>query len=150
MLGLKGRSGRVVYGMVALPILLERHYQYAIAIQLEHLLAQFTTRIADIGWLFIPFLLMQLLIVPLMIVSVRRLHDIGLTGYLALPYVLTTLVGLYFSFTKIALISPNEAVGVELLWLRGAAYYTGLLLAVLLLLMPGRRPLNVPDPSSAF
>ena len=140
MLGLEGRSGRVIYGMIALPVLLERHYNYVIVRQIETLFGHMTQSLAQFStWLLFAFLLLQLLTVPLVIVTVRRLHDIGLTGYLALPYLLTMLIGFYFSFTKIAMVIPNDTIHVAMAWLRGAAYYCGLALAVALLFIPGRK-----------
>jgi uncharacterized membrane protein YhaH (DUF805 family) len=152
MFSLKGRLTRLPYVLVAVSILLVfaanpfivRHLQILLqklGVTLTLVNARTSVNIAKWLGLILPF--SRLLIIPFMIVTVRRLHDIGFSGFLALPYVIN--VGLEFyvawaqSRTLLETTFPDSAVQQVAVYLSIGTYYYGLALAFALCLIPSRK-----------
>jgi uncharacterized membrane protein YhaH (DUF805 family) len=143
---LKGRLTRLPYALIAVPILLIFAGSPFIANNLHILLQKLgvTLTLANVGiWLVSILLLIRLLIVPLMIVTIRRLHDIGLTGFLALPYLINEGLKFYVAWTRSQTLlegaTPDPAFQQALTFLSMGAYYYGLVLAFALCLIPSRK-----------
>ena len=132
-----GRLARLPYGLVALPILAIFECRYLIVYYWPVVFDRFNAGLTSAGWLIVIYALYDLLLLPLLMVSFSRLRDIGLTGFLALPYLLAPFLKLASTWAWMHHASP----GMTLILDRAASgvHIYGLALAVLLLLVPGRK-----------
>ncbi len=145
---------RVAYAVIALPILL--------LFQAGSLLSYYTPLVlgklgADLTnfatWTILIFLIYHLMVIPLILVSAMRLRDIGLGGYLAgflaLPYLVRHGVDVYVGWTKVQGSLPSVEVQHIVSYLSAGAYIYGLVLALILLVIPGRMTPAEPEPAAA-
>jgi uncharacterized membrane protein YhaH (DUF805 family) len=144
LLSFKGRLSRFTYGWIVFPLLI---------------LMQTRRAVEDVVWQMsgvdpsqltpsiIVLAIFALLLWPLLSVSTERLHDVGLSGLFAIPYVFPFLARafrLYWIETNNAPLTASMAQ--TLSFITQASFLYGVLLAVLLVLLPGKRvkgPMNL-------
>jgi uncharacterized membrane protein YhaH (DUF805 family) len=149
---LRGRLSRVPYALMAVPLLLLRQFGHVLTSFAPLLFERvFHAGMTDVVlYSLIFFLLMDALLVVLMIVSVSRLHDIGLTGFLVLPYIFPVFIGFYVSQSEIGHLVVSPAMKEIITWLSRGTYWYCLALALVMLFVPGRKPPVAADPVPAF
>lgn len=152
-----GRLARIPYALVALPLLVIQYLTPVISTYAPI----FFDKVLDADLvsfhryaIALSFAL-DVLVLILTIVSAKRLRDIGLTGWLALPILLKLLLGLAVGFLKTQAIADGTVVdsGTQqaMTWALHGLYYYGYALALFLLIMPGRsRPTKAMTPASVL
>jgi uncharacterized membrane protein YhaH (DUF805 family) len=142
----KGRIGRAPYALVAIPILLISLFRTSIATVIVGFVDGFARGVGapielrNGSFVMIPaFLAVDLLILPLLAVSFKRLHDLGRSGLWSLPYLarlIPMVVGALW-------LTGHHEIGAASFatWLRailGVSFFYGLALALALAVIPGK------------
>jgi uncharacterized membrane protein YhaH (DUF805 family) len=153
-----GRLSRIGYACVAIPLVLLLEAAPFILRQATPFFRQvFNVSLADMG-LYIIVLSLCIYILPLftlIVVSIKRLHDMALTGWLALPLSFKLGVGFAIGMVQGQAIlnetAVDETTQLVLTWLSRGVYIYGLVLVLALVLVPGRRQPSAPAaPSAVF
>jgi uncharacterized membrane protein YhaH (DUF805 family) len=135
---LRGRLARLPYVLVAVPMLTIFFCGPDAAYLAPLVMLRLGGHLQDIGLLIPLFVALNLFILPVFIVSFNRLHDLGLTGWLALPVI----APLPIRFCVEWMISAHDAFqtnGLILMWLYYGARWLAILMVVVLAVVPGRK-----------
>lgn len=152
-----GRLSRIPYALIALPLSLVQYLTPVVSMYAP----MFFDKVFDADLVSFPryaialSFALDLLVLVLVVVSAKRLRDIGLTGWLALPILLKLVLGLVVGFLKTQAIADGTVVdpGTQqaLTWALHGLYYYGYALALFLMIVPGRRrQTHAMKPASAL
>ena len=140
-----GRLSRIPYALIALPLILVQYWSPVIVMYAPIFFDKlFNADLVSFPRYMIALsLFMDLLVVGLAIVSAKRLRDIDVTGWLALPIVLTLVMDLAVGVLRTQVTANGTVMGMDaqplLTWAFRGLYYFNLALALFLLIVPGRR-----------
>ncbi|MFT4076516.1 MAG: hypothetical protein QM647_13405 [Asticcacaulis sp.] len=135
---LRGRLTRLPYALVAVPMLAIFFCGRDIAYLAPLVMLRLGGHLQDMGLLMPLFMALNLAILPVFIASFNRLHDLGLTGWLALPVTAPLLFRFYVKW----MMSGDGALqtnGLIMMWLYYGATWLTILIVVVLALVPGRK-----------
>lgn len=135
---LKGRLTRLPYALVAVPMLAIFLCGRDIAYLAPLVILQLGGHLQDVGLLIPLFVALNLTILPVFIAGFNRLHDLGLTGWLALPVTAPLLI----RFCVEWMMSGDDAFqtnGLIMMWLYYGATWIAILMVIMLALVPGRK-----------
>lgn len=135
---LRGRLTRLPYALVAVPMLAIYFSGRDIAYLAPLVMLRLGGHLQDTGLLMPLFMALNLAILPVFIASFSRLHDFGLTGWLALPVTAPLLIRLFVKWVM----SGDDAFqtsGLIMMWLYYGATWLAILMVVVFALVPGRK-----------
>jgi uncharacterized membrane protein YhaH (DUF805 family) len=146
----KGRLSRLPYALVAVPILIGFANGAYVQSVLFSIFQAMKVDLIDFGvWFTSILLVFKLLIVPLLIVTIKRLHDIGLSGFLAISYPIHEGVKMYVGWSlanhNLGQPLPSQLVQQIITYISAGTFIYGLGLALVLCVLPSRK--IAPDTS---
>lgn len=151
LLSFKGRIDRGPYVFVAAPILILFALRPLWAgWWLPILFARLGFPATSLGSPFVAVVLASyLLLIPLLAVSYKRLHDLRLRGFWSIPYVISIAPVLLVVIPVLAGARPLGLRDIEWLrWIVWVSFYYGLALALALAFIPARRSDRTSEPPS--
>lgn len=144
LLSFHGRLSRASFGWIALPILILLETRAAVEAMVWQASGVDPTQMTPA---IIVLCIYALLLWPLLSVATERLHDVGMSGLLALPYVVPFLTRAFRIYWIDANHAPLPAgIAQTLSLITTVSFLYGILLAVVLMVLPGKRekgPMNL-------
>ncbi|MEI9906313.1 MAG: hypothetical protein WDN06_22200 [Asticcacaulis sp.] len=112
-------------------------FRYLIFYYTPQLFDRLDAPLTSVGWVIVLYAVYDLLLLPLIVVSFNRLHDIGFTGFLCLPYLLAPYLKLSGTWAWMHHVPAQTTVVLDRI--AAGVHIYGLALALLLLLVPGKK-----------
>lgn len=147
IISLNGRLSRWSYALIALPVLVIFELRYLVVYYGPGVVERLGGDLTSVGWMIAVYIAFDLLLLPLIVASFNRLHDIGLTGFLCLPYVAERFISLASNWAWLHHADANTVLIIQRTMTVLHDY--GLALALFLLVFPGRKRATAEVPATA-